>query len=351
MMNEFKFIGEGLKMRNPDRSYNPNFNVLNILRTLVEDDESSTVYIPFDYKKDSSSRNSDPRVHYLPYESGRPIEITGLQSNKERFNFSITGIINVLVEYDNEDNTVSLMNRKVFRQYHIVRDGQLVIDHLVAKLSRDAFENLRDSGILYYNGADVKSNHLYNSDFLYKISLKDVPIVSLNWAQPVNIGLYNYMREEIDLTSELQLIRKLIKKYNSEGKFINDCSGNDMVYIEKSSDTNEDNILVNKKKVDCIVYELLDYKSSITEDEVAKRYPDIESAESAKTNMNSRLRNIRFIMRCIVAAIECSSKKGSYNWSELELVPRSKEKYQQKCTVSVNGSDIAIRRLQYQVEV
>ena len=347
-MKDFKFIGDGLKVKDPDRKYNPSFNVLNILRCLIEDD-NSTVYIPYDYKSGTPNRKVDPKVHYLPYEAGRPVKITGIQSNKERFNFSLTGIIDVAVEVEKDDGTVDIQMKKVFRQYNVIRDGKLVIDHLVSKLSEQSFMDLRDSGILYYNGFQVLPNHGYNPEFLYKIVLKDVPIVSLNWARPVNLGLYEYMIEEINLSNRLSSIRRIIKKYKEEGQTIPGYGAE--FYNENNSEDHDDEDR-EKISVPCVVYEFKNINNDpkiyeVKDENTQKFYPDLDTAEYARKELNARLINVRFLIRCIVMAIEMSAKQGSYEWSEMALVKRSKDKYEQICDVDVDGKVMTLRRLTY----
>lgn len=350
-MKDFVFIGEGLKAKDPDKKYNPNFNVLNILRCLIED-ENSTVYIPYDYKNGTKDRKVDPKVHYLPYEAGRPVKITGIQSNKERFNFSLTGIIDIAVEVEQEDGSVDIQMKKVFRQYNVIRDGKLVIDRLVAKLSEQSFIDLRDSGILFYNGLRVLPNHHYNRDFLYKIVLTDVPLISLNWARPINLGLYEYMIEEINLSNRLSSIRRLIKEYKDAGQTLPAYDSD--FYVENHSVDYEDN--EEKISVPCVVYEFKNIKDDPkiyeVKDEVTRKfYPDLDSAEYARKELNARLINVRFLIRCIVMAIEMSAKQGSYEWSEKSLVKRSKDKYEQTCEVAVNDKVMTLRRLTYNAVV
>lgn len=345
-MKDFKFIGDGLKARDSSKSYNPSFNVLNILRSLIED-QCSSVYIPYNYKNGTIG-NYDPKVHYFPYEAGRPVKITGIQSNKERFNFSLTGIIDVAVEVEKEDGTVDIQMKKVFRQYNVIRDGKLVIDKLVAKLSEQSFIALRDSDILYYNGFKVMRNHGYNPEFLYKIVLTDVPLVSLNWSRPINLGLYKYMIEEINISNELSLIKKVIRRYKDLGQELKGY--NNEFYTESNSEQSEDQ-QIDKVLVECVVYEFKNLSNDkdivrLTEEDICNRYTDIQSAENARKVLNSRLINIRFIIRCIIMAIEFS-RKGYYNWSEAAKIPRTKDKYEQTCDVELEGRILTLRRVSY----
>ena len=159
-----KWIGKGLKNLVKD---SPNLNVINILRSLIED-KDSVCYIPLSYISERKT-NLDPKVHFQPIESGKTIVVKSITSHRERFNFSISGEVDVYVEYEN-NGIVELVPKKIFRTYTIIRDGKLAIDYIIAKLSKSAFEELKNAGVLYYNGQQVLDNHTYISTFLYKVN-------------------------------------------------------------------------------------------------------------------------------------------------------------------------------------
>lgn len=335
------FIGEGLK------SDGVNLNVLNILRSLLED-KDSIVYIPQDYKRGVKSYGYDSKVHMIPAEAGKPIQVISLTSNQKRFNFSVLGLMDIVVE--NEDETtgeVSLVPKKVWRQYNIVRDSKLMMDYIVAKLSESSFISLRDAGILYYNGVVVPKNHKFMSDFIYKVKLSDLPIVSCNWARPVTLGLYQYMLDDMRLTSELKVVNALIKKYKEEGKVLS-YSGDSSIYTETNGESDSSKPC-EYYDAPCVVYELKDVvlDEPSTEDDLRNKYPNIDDLDNYKKSLKKSQDIARFNSRCIVMAIENSAKKGSYDWSKLEDVPRSKDKKQQFCTIDINGSPVKMRRLVY----
>ena len=332
------WIGEGLKAAN-----SWNFNIINILRTIIEDDDC-VCYIPLSYTKERET-NPDSRVHFNPIEAGKTIIATGIQSNQERFNFSITGNVDVYVEYENEDGTVSLVPKKVFRTYTIIRDGKPTIEYIVAKLSKETFDNLRNAGVLYYNGNKVPENHQYIPTFLYKIMLKDVPVISLAWAQPTQIGLYDNLVKENHYANTLKELNKKIKQYKEEGQTLI-ANGDDIYYTEQY---NGETKIKTGEKVNCVVYKVKDDKQIIQEH--IDNAINLEHATIEKSKVNNILKKLRFINRCVIWAIETSKEKGSYNWLELELVPRSKEKYRQTCRVILNDKDIELIREQYQMEI
>lgn len=334
------FIGEGLK------SDGVNLNVLNILRSLLED-KDSIVYIPQDYKRGAKSYGYDSKVHMIPAEAGKPIQVISLTSNQKRFNFSVLGLMDIVVE--NEDETtgeVSLVPKKVWRQYNIVRDSELMMDYIVAKLSENSFTALRDAGILYYNGVSVPKNHKFMPDFIYKVKLSDLPIVSCNWARPVTLGLYQYMLDDMRLTSELKVVNALLKKYKEEEGKMPTAAGDSNIYAETNT-SSDDSDEHEYYEASCIVYELKDVATEdpSTEDSLREKYPEFDSLDGYRKSLKKSQDIARFNSRCIIMAIENSAKKGSYDWSELEDVPRSKNKKQQFCTIDVGGKPITMRRL------
>lgn len=335
-----EWIGKGLKHLVPG---SPNLNAINILRSLIEDD-NCICYIPLSYAAEKKT-TTDSKIHFNPIEAGKTIAATSIQSNQERFNFSVTGEVDVYVEYDNEDGTIRLEPKKIFRTYTIIRDGELTIDYIVAKLSEDTFNDLRNAGILYYNGIKVPENHNYVPEFLYKIVLKDIPLISLAWAQPDNIGLYEYLDMENKLSNTLKEVNSLFKKFKEEGQVV-PTSFEDSIYYNEGYYGEEK--IGNKKLVECVVYEVKN------ENEIIKEYieacTNITEASKIKKEINKKLKNIRFINRCVTWAIELSKNKGNYDWSELEKLPRTKEKYAQYCTVKGWGRTYELKRMIYNKE-
>lgn len=335
-----KWIGKGI---NNLVENSPNKNVINILRSLIED-ENCICYIPLNYSAEKKT-TVDSKIHFNPIEAGKTIMITTIQSNQERFNFSVTGEVDVYVEYENNDGSIRLESKKIFRTYTIIRDGKLTIDYIIAKLSEETFNNLRRAGILYYNGVAVPENHEYVADFLYKVVLTDMPLISLAWAQPDNVGLYEYLDNENKLSNTLKEVNKLIKKFKEDGQTINAFPEDSVYYNEQYLGESRNG---EKMLCECVVY------SVANEKEIIQEYIDkcINLNESIKVQkeINKLLKNVRFIARCVTYAVELSKNKGNYNWSELEKVPRSKEKYAQTCQVPGYGRMYELKRTIYKKE-
>jgi len=339
-----KFIGTGLKPEGP------NLNVLNILRTLIESGDT-VIYIPDHYKYGSKSYSKDPLIHMFPKESGMPVRVLSISSNQERFNFSLVGLVDIVVEVQSDyDETVSLVHKKVFRQYTVIRDGELAMEYVVAKLNQESFDDLKAAKLLYYNGVIVPENHMFSEDFLYKIDFSGIPVISLNWAQPIKIGLYKNLVEEEYLMESVSALKKIIKEYKDQGMVptVNDRIPD--IYNEKRTDKGV-RIHANSLEsfeVGCIVYRLVDNKViEISIEALKDMYPTIDSAITYRDELNKRLKSIRFLSRSIIMAIEMSNKKGSYEWSEKQPLPRSKNKFIENTVINVNGEDVILQRLSY----
>jgi len=344
MINIKQWIGKGL---NGLVDGSPNLNVINILRSLIEDNDS-VVYIPTSYETERIT-TTDPRIHFNPIEAGKSIKVTNIISNKERFNFSLTGEVDVHVEYENEFG-IELKPKKIFRTYSIIRDGELTMNYIVAKLSKEAFDNLKNANVLWYNGVQVQNNHQYIESFIYKIKLTEIPIISLAWAQPTHIGLYdNLMREEI-LANTLKEVNKIIKLQKEAGETVKTFEDSEYYNEGYFGETK----VKSNKIVNCMFYKL-GIKIIDTDDiliDTAKE--DINKATRIKRNLTKELTSLRFINRCVQYAIELSKYKGSYDWSEKILIPRSKEKYKQTCSVeheAYTNKQLILERYEYTQEI
>lgn len=335
-------IGKGLKPQGP------NLCVLNVMRSLLED-KDSIVYIPQSYTLGSLKQKYDSKVHKNPTEAGKPIVVTAIQSHAERYNFSLTGTVDVMVEEELEDGTVNLVPKKIFRTYNIIRDGKLTIDYLICKLSAASFNDMKEAGILYYNGVKVPMTHNHNPEFLYKVVLNTIPLISLNWAQPHQIGLYKYLLEELDLSALQTRLNARVKYFKSLGETLPKSTSD---FYQEVEDTNYNNDDIETYTVNCIVYRLKGEKPHEMSEEVFNEvYRDLMSTSQALKEVKARLRDIRFIYRCIVYAIENSEKKGSYNWSESYKIPRSTNKVGQLTQVEYENKILNLERITYTKEV
>lgn len=341
-MSKQAFIGKGIKelVKN-----SPNKNVINILRSIIED-EDCTCYIPLSYSAEKKT-TTDPKIHFNPIEAGKAIVATSIQSNKERFNFSINGEVDVYVENEDENNgVISLIPKKIFRTYTVIRDGKLTIDYIIARLSEETFYDLRRAGILYYNGAKVADNHVYAPNFLYKIVLTDMPLISYAWAQPQQIGLYENLDEENKLANTLKEVKAIIKRFTDAGVALPVFPEDSIYYNEKYF--GEDRV-GEKVLCECITYEVKN-ENEVIDEYIERASLNILEASKVKKEINRKLREIRFINRCIEMAIENSSTKGNFEWSEPKTSGRTIIKTTQICNVAGIGRMYELKRVSYSKE-
>jgi hypothetical protein len=307
------FIGAGIKSKQST-------SVVNILRNLVESDRAE-VYIPENYAKESRY-TTDSKVHFID----SPVRVYDLVGNQERFNVSLKASVPVMVDTENGQQ-----RKKVFRNYTVVRDGILnLIDINVRFLEREFFESYKNVNLV---------DGEYDLNRLYTIHLADVPVVSCDWAKPNQYGLVDMLKEDAQLSETLKVVRKAVKALKET---VTESFADSEYYTEEKGVE----IDKPKKEVNCIVYELPEYKPQATVDD--SRLTDYANAKAYQSELTKKQADLRFAIRCVVMATEYSANKGFYNWSESTLLPRSKNKFYQVCdTVDKSGNGYKLRRLEY----
>ena len=141
------------------------------------------------------------------------------------------------------------------------------------------------------------------------------------------------------LSNTLKIVNSKIKEFKENGQVIN-TSLEDSIYYNESYFGEEK--IGSKKLVECIIYEVENNNEVI--DEYISKCIDINEANKIKKLINKKLKNVRFINRCVIMAIEKSSNKGNYDWSELSKIPRSKDKMFQICEVKGYGKTYTLKR-------
>lgn len=331
------FIGSGIA------DVGANKNVVNILRLLTED-EDSIVYVPYNYVASKLDRSSDPRVHFPPKESGRPMEVITLTSNQERFNFSVTCLADVKVEYTSEDGKIELKDKRVWRTYSIIKDGKLNVDTMAAKLSNDAYDHLIDTGIVYLGDSKVDSNYEYDPTVTYTLNFKDVPLVSSNWARPNALNFHKMLLESQRIADTLKQARKLLK----ESK-VNKVASND-----ENSDIYTESIQSYGSSVgtsvDCVTYTIIenkDYKP------VKYTNDNSEDIEKDVKSLTSKLDNLRFKCACIKWSMESADnrRRNPYEWSNTYQKRAGTSKYYSDAIVDIDGVNYRLERCTYKKTV
>lgn len=317
-----KFIGEGLKESGPNR------NVLNVLRLLIED-EGSTLFIPANYERGTRKR-VDESVHHGFRYAPVAMPVTDFVPNMDRFNFSVRGLKEVLVE---NKETGDLDNKKVFRTYNVIRDGQLHIEKIEATLSEQAYVELVCAGILYNQVGKLVDGEsmVYKADYVYTIDLSQLPLVSTHWAQPKNIGFVEFMEDEAYLTEFVKSLNKIEREWRS--KLISEGTHREEesdVYIESTQYATEES--TESMEVNCVLYRIQSkaLKDRIKEakdiEHIAGMYESYNELKSDLKYYKKKLSYARFIIRAVAFAIENTKKQGSYEWSPAVPLPRSKNK-------------------------
>lgn len=336
-----EFIGAGFKE-------GVNKNVVNILRSLVED-KDCVAYIPYNYVLAKEGRSKDPKVHFPPKESGRPVAIIDMLAHKERFNFSVRCLADVKVEVEEEGRTL-FRDMKVWRSYNIIRDGKLVIDHIAAKLSKEAWQVLLDGGdTLYFDDCrPVYENDDYLPDHVYTIKFRNVdedcpdnnfeiPLLSPNWARPNKLSFHHMLLEAGRLREQVKQAKKYLKENNIPQK---SSSGND-VYKENIS------FYGNKKgeTAPAVTYTILENPGF--------KPAKFESSNPADAlyEMNNRIADLDFKCACIKWALETATKKNSYEWSDKFQKKAGSSKTYQEAIVDIDGTSYRLERCEFSVSI
>ena len=321
------FIGSGIQ----DEGVNK--NVINILRVVLEDD-NSVLYVPYSYIADRQAKSSDSKVHFPPKYSGRPMQVIDILSNQERFNFSLQCLVDVKVEVEH-GGVIELEDKKVWRTYHIVRDGELVMAELSAKLSESAYNDLVSAGVLSMSGTVLTSAYKYDADAIYTIKLNDLPIVSPNWARPNALNFHKMLRDGERANSQLKQIKKLLKE---SGKTDTSDERSD-VYTEVVQSYSSSK---GDRQVECVTY-------SITENPGYKvpKYDGVASDDIKA--VKNEVKDCRFKCACIKWAIESAMthRKSPYEWSEEYQKKAGSPKYYSETLVDIDGTPYRLERCRF----
>lgn len=326
------FIGSGISDEGANK------NVVNLLRLLTEDPES-IVYIPYNYVAAKLDRSKDSRVHFPPKESGRPMRVVTMTSNLKRFNFSVTCLADVKVEFENEDGSKYLKDMKVWRTYSIIKDGKLNVDTMAATLSKDAYDHLIDTGIVYLGDSKIDGNYEYDPTVTYTLNFKDVPLISSNWARPNALNFHKMLLDSQRIAETLKQAKKKLK----ESKIVIE---DDAKYGDVYKESVMDYGTKSGKSVNCVTYTILenpDYNP------VKYLTEDIKTVATDVNKLTKELDTLRFKCACIKWSIESaeSHRRSPYNWSELYQKRAGTSKYYQDTIVNIDGVDYRLERCEF----
>ena len=328
------FIGSGVSEEGPNK------NVINILRLLTEDPDS-TLYIPYNYVASKLDRSSDPRVHFPPKESGRPMKVVTLTSNQERFNFSVTCLADVKVEYPTPEGLTKLLDKKVWRTYSIIKDGKLYVDKMAVELSEDAYSHLIDLGVLMLGDTKISTDYEYDPTAVYTLDLSDIPLISSNWARPNVLGFHKMLLDCQRTSDMLKQAKKMLKE--SKPADIQESSADGEIYQESIQYHGS----AKGEKVECVTYTILE-NPGYTESKYNES--DYKAIQKDVNTLSSKLEDMRFKCACIKWAIESakSHRKSSYEWSDVYQKKAGTSKFYQDAVVDIDGVPYRLQRCNYQ---
>jgi hypothetical protein len=289
-----RFIGKGLK------AAGPNHSILNALRLLIED-EGSVLYIPKGAYKRGGELTVDPAV--LQGNGERTLEVLDMVSHDERFNFSLRTIKDVKVLPRDEKGEVIANgkpeDKKIFRTYNVIRDGNLVLPELEARLSETSFTQLVEAGV-------IKAGTKYEAAKTYSLDLRNLKMISPAWAKPGTLGLVSLMRHEADLGVQQKALNAR-KKELVAGGYKPKADEESAFYRERSAKDEERE--TDTYQATTVEYRLMGYKpmafdaSSLSWEEADKQVKEVRK----------QLSIVRFKIRATTFAME-RCKQTSIRW-------------------------------------
>ncbi|MCC7522880.1 VWA domain-containing protein [Candidatus Uhrbacteria bacterium] len=291
-----RFIGTGLK------PVGPNHSVLNVLRVLIED-KGSVLYIPKGAYKRGGELTVDPAV--LQGSGERTLEVLDMISTEDRFNFSLRTTKDVKVLPRDEKGEVianaTPENKKVYRTYNVIRDGNLVLPELDARLSQESFDLLVEAGV-------IKAGTKYEAAKTYTLNLRDLKLISPAWAKPATLGLVSLMRQEKDLEAAQKALNARKKELVAGG------------YKPKADEESEFYREQSKKDE---ARETDTYTATTVELRLMKYEPKAfdasalswEEANELVKETRRDLSIVRFKIRATTFAMERCKKQASIKWS------------------------------------
>ncbi len=317
-----KFIGAGLKPTGPSH------NILNILRSLIED-ERNAVYLPSGAYKRGGVLTADPRIIHDP--SSRSLRVVGYKSEASRLNFSMQTLKDVKVLPESGDGPATTM--QIHRTYNVIRDGNLVINSLEASVTKETFDELQAAGC-------IATDQTYRANKVYTLDFKGIKLVSPVWAQPKNLGLVNLLLEEARLEAvqtALNARKKALGKPAGTGA--DDDSG---IYREKAVVV--EGVVSEFYSASCMQIELYDYKAPAEDVSHASTWEDADTQVKA---VRQRLTTVRFLIRAITFAMH-ATKSRAISWGPLTAMPRTRTGKQQQLATF---EGVQLRKIVWEEEI
>ncbi len=321
-----RFIGAGLKPSGPNRC------VMNVLATLAND-PSVVMSLPAGAYKRGGIRREDPRIVASPM--GSTLKVVSYTGNEQRFNFSVTTQKDVKVLPAGDDGNIiegAPVPAVVYRTYNLIRDGELVMDEIVASMSEPSFTVLQAAGA-------IDAHEVYKPGRSYTLRLADMPMVSSNWARPGSLGLIEVLQQIAEIKVKQTALNShtgLLGKPN-----IPEFDGN--VYNERAETVAGAEL--EYYTASHMELRLMGYKARKYTDEVSQF--NLDDATAAVKHIRRELRRLRFRARCIAFACEATGW-NTVNWGEPVQTQRGtfpKQEY----TASLGGQ--RVKRVVWEADV
>lgn len=299
-------------------------NVINVLRLLKEDPES-LLFLGKGKYTFSGVQTTDPLVIH-PTE--RTLEPEALLTSGSRLNFGLTTLKDIRLARKSEEERGRPVKKQEWRSYNVILDGILNVNELQAVLSKDSFQLLQLAGAI-----EKKKEFAKNEKFT--ISLSNMPLVSLVWAQPELLGLSCLMQEEVHLRAQQTAINKVVNAFGQEKKI------DENIYQEEAQPSDG---LTEPYKVSFVTYDLPDYKDK---EDYSENYCklDYEQAVARQKAIRNRLKNVRVAMRIIKFACETAERRGRkvLAWQKTENKRLATHKTEERCELN----DVLLRRISW----
>lgn len=301
-----RFIGSGLK------AVGPNHSVLNVLRLLIED-KGSVLFIPKGAYKRGGELTVDPAV--IQGNGERVLEVLDLISSNERHNFSLRTLKDVRVLPRNEKGEVipnaKPEDKKVFRAYNVIRDGNLVLAELEARLSPESFTQLVAAGV-------IKADTKYEAARTYTLDLRNLKMISPAWAKPATLGLVGLMKAEADLEEKQTALNAHKKALVAGGYKPKAADSDSLIYREQSKKDEERE--TDTYKATTVEYRLMGYKPAPFKVDGL----NWEEADTLVKETRRELSIIRFKIRATVFAME-RCNQTSIKWGSPKTTGKGTE--------------------------
>lgn len=280
-----KFIGAGLK------AVGPNHNILNALRTLIED-LANVATLPNGAYQRSGLLVKDPRVVENP--TGSTLQVVGYVSHQERFNFSIRALKNVMVLPEN-GSTGRPEPKQVWRTYNVVLDGNLRMPELLASLSQESFSSLQEAGVIDKSDGWQKGRS-------YTLNFRNLKMTSPAWANPTTLRLVDLLKQEAELEAEQKALNSRKKAVAADRKVTTDVD-EDNVYRENAKPI--EGVEPEYYSAPACEYRLMSYKVKVYDYSTL----NFAQADAKVKQVRQELVKVRFMIRAIVFSMEVTKSR------------------------------------------